>query len=334
MVLGLILAATVASAAPEKAPSPLETRWEEGERRKFFVQSEVHLPTFRTWKAVNNTDVRVVAYQHEMLLDCGSPFQNKRYLDVECTVEEVSVRGATLPGDKGVLQSVLDETVLRLTGATVTWRQKHDGAMLNVGLGNLQAGLDGIMRQNSRTQWQDEELRQMISRGLAGFDLKLPQEIPVAAAAETGWTDTSSWLYRLPSRAGNIASGEMVMTVARSNATRILIEFSGQGTVTDSSDSGGGGGANVYKGEIGGRATFDYAQGVLSKRYWASIAQPTAGGMQNEGYAGLPYMQRGDIRLIREGEPDPKFAPSVEMTPPGETSSTLQNWATIIVAPR
>ena len=132
------------------------TRWE--------VHSSLVLP--RAIWLVHGTSgtVRVTEIELDLQLACTEQARDAR--TIRCLVEDAAMRAAPMPGDAGAILAI-DEAGSRLTGATVILTVKR-GQIRQVNLATQQP----LVRSRSITRARDENLRLIVSRAMAGFDLK------------------------------------------------------------------------------------------------------------------------------------------------------------------
>ena len=312
---GLLAAVSgTASAATSQpiAADGLSWQWGDGDRR-YYVETEVNLPTFMWFVADRVEEVRVVAFQMRAVLDCSVGHDRRKATELRCTFEDVGLVAAATPADQGMLDTVLQEIDHKLSNAWVQLVLKDDGRVQAV-------DLEAIDKQdiNRRTNLMDENLRLVVSRAMAGFDLQLPK----STAANGPWAQYSSTLMMIPSDVGS-ASGTQIAhrLIEEVGDQSVVIESAGKATIESAGLED-----NFYEAEMRGMAVFDTGSGNLRERLWNVTAHPSAGSLLAEGYRGITYTQWGRLVLLEDGATR-DVGDTAEVGPPGDTASTLQMWS-------
>lgn len=296
----------------------LAPNWANGGR--FLVRNEVLLPLAMWFNNEYNRNARTSAFQVTAVLDCDPATRLTRRLDeVVCTIADIGLIASALPGDSGRLQPILEEYDQTLTGATLLLHTNHHGRIANV-------ELRGVNKRNRRISLIQENLRLVLSRSIAGFDLPLPRG---GALPNTGqWVENDSLLMKLPSTRGSAGLTQIANRVRGTTADGlIVIDTRGHGIVIPGEEG------NNYDLELQSVSLFDPSTGLIAGRTWSVIGEPTASSQIASGFAGLPYVQRGTVRALSIDEV-PYVGQTLEVAPPGDTPSALQQWLFLGGAPR
>lgn len=299
-------AGSAADAAPEPAAEATgPVTWDWSQPRRYLLESQVHLPLFMWFVTPFNHQARVTAFDLRMVADCapGEPLGKRRY-EVRCTVEDLALSAAGMAQEQGLLQPILDELDGTLTGSVVQLQVRADGRLSNI-------DLEEVDRLNRRVGRMNENLRLVVSRAFAGFDLPLP------VGEEKAWPQYDLWLMRAPAADGSTGASEVVHGVVRREAGLLWLQSEGRGTIFP------GEGENKYDARIAGAAVFDARGGRLVERTWSVAGTPTASSSIALGTEGYPYLQQGRIQLLSEGQTW-DVGESRELTPAEAAQTAIQ----------
>ncbi len=276
-----------------EAEAALVWRWEVGEHRRYAIESEVVAPNPLWFYASRNAQARVIAWQVRVLVDCvADAASSKRSLSIRCNVDDLGVMAAAMPGDQatarraGLLTEILPEVDQRVTGATIELSLRRDG--------RLEAfGLVGLPNRERREGLMAENVRIVLSRAFAAFELPLPR----SGAAEGGvWAHSRNVLFQAPTLIGTVGSAAFVNRATFGAEGLATIESAGRGV----SQIGEGG--ITLSMEHHGTAVFDVAGGGLVERTWDVTGTPTASSAGNEGTRAPDYHQYGHLVRLAPGE--------------------------------
>ncbi len=313
---------------------------------RWHIQSEVELPAVMWMAADRNTEARMVGWNLDFVLNCDAGEALRRGYEVTCVIEDVAVRGAALPSDAGLLEKILLESDERLTGAEVELRTGPRGELRAVALHNLP---DGRRRQTA----MKENLRLMLSRAVAGFDQPVAQR-----DVEAGWAQRGGWIAQMPAGAGTLTGGKIVHERIAADGDTWTIASKGRVTLEPHSQQEWpplGVTRAVHRiesplhplawdqwvSQIGmvawidtdleGTAVVEADGGALIERTWSAHGVPTPSSRVSMGAEGYPYIQRGSITRLDDGEA-PDVGDSVEIDPPEKTPTAIQTWETLGVS--
>lgn len=272
-------------------------RWE----RRWYVQTEIEYPQGFALFADKNREASLHAIQIRAVLACNRDFPMGPLLEeVSCEVEDVGLiglaRAATADGD-GVLAE-LDAT---LTGAKVQVQVTPAGAVPYV-------DLEGVSAHDKRSRDRAEQLRQLMSRVILPFHLKLPDVVRNGAE----WQETASRLMSMPSESGS-GGGSLVSHRMDLVGDRFIVQSIGEGTIAPTVgrealvESGITGmpdvrglPVDVYELHLTGVAVIDKPTGIMSERVWAVYGGLTPSSPHAPG--DNPYHHVGRFRMLDDVE--------------------------------
>lgn len=324
LVLGLVLGAQTAQAAPSEQPgqagdeaqkpsrdeAALEEEFAEkvivisdGFKRwdgtRWNVQTQVTFPTPYPIQAFRNLEFEASAAQIRLLLGCEKTFRrNKKRFEVNCRIDDIGFQVAPLRSkrDRGDIQKVLDEWDGVLTSAALQLIVADDGRVINVDLEGLQ-GPDGTARDADTVRGQvvREQMRALLRLTMAAFHMRLP---PQNTLREGQWVEYDPTLFQIPNIA-NTMSGAYLIHQLDSYKGHNVVQSKGKGTVRtgtadDDTDE------NFYKLAFDGVSIYD-DDGVMTERVWALQGNATASSQLGE-LADVGYFHSGRIRQLEENE--------------------------------
>jgi hypothetical protein len=302
-------------AAPA-GPSTTGLAWNwEGQSRTWHIVSQVKLPEFVWWRALNNDEARVQEVRIDSVLTCRpiGPIGKKGW-EVWCRIDDIALSGATLPSDRGRLDPIVKEWDTRITGAELEMDWSRDGKISNI-------GWVGLERRNQRDGENIEVMRQLMSRNLASLDFGLPKHGDDKGAGQ--WVQKNPLLVHLPSSQGVVGGMSVTHTITAAKETKVKFATSGKGTIasTGSTTTMSGGSDdpgqeainNFYAMELNSEGLWDSALGHIVRRESVATGTPTSSSVQAEGYAGLPYVQGHRVELITSGTAPPVLGESGEV---------------------
>lgn len=324
-------ALSVASAQTFDAPS------------SWLIESQVDLPALMWFGATLNTESRVLGWDVTLRLDCPAGEAVGRRTEVRCTIADFAIQAEALPGDGEGLERVLLDVDEKLTGADLVLRTGPDNSLRSVQLEGLQ-----ILRR--RDNAMRENLRLMLSRAVAGFDMPIPDR-----DAEAGWEQRGSWIAQMPAGAGTLSGGKVIHEIAASTDSTWTIASSGRLVMEPHSqwDSPPIGLTRTVQRQEGGlhpsswgswggtigmdamldtlmeaTAVVDAETGALQERSWTSEAWPTPSSKIATAAKGYVYSQVGSIVRLEEGQ-TVDVGETREVEPDGPTPSAIQNWESL-----
>lgn len=260
------------------------SQWNWSEKQRFYLDVDVHLPQIMWFAATYNKQARVDYFELELIADCSpGEVENRRSYLVTCKLEALALRAEGLPQDAKLLGPIVSEMADRMSGTRVQLQVRSDGRLVNIDIEDLD-------RRNQRFALINENMRLMLSRAFSGLDL------PLGPSADEAWVQHDSWLMRAPSPVGSSGSSDIVSRVTAVDGLVWTIQSGGRGIIAP------GEGLNKYDARMFASATFDQRSGTLIERVWTVVGGPTASSLIAQGIEGFPYVQRGRIVSLEEGE--------------------------------
>lgn len=267
----------------------LFARWE---GTRWFIATEVTLPLGTFFRADQNWDMRVQAYQIRAILACDKDWKlSGRKYEVSCRIEDVGLQVVVNESPKFMhVGDIIDEMDAKLSGARVQLQVRDNGRVTNIDLEDVPPP------RNRRERQVNEALRQVLSRIVVGFDMKLRK----ANFLSTGqWVETKSALLSMPSATLSPANG---LIVHQLNGYRghIVVQTKGEGQIAMVGDDPS---ADInYTAELNGVAIYDEDEGFMTERVWSMQAEQTASTFQEFGMTQGVYSHSGALRMLGEKE--------------------------------
>lgn len=279
--------AAVASAQDDVAEEivvwgDLFARWD---NTRWLIETEVGVPWKVTLSKDENRSFATQEYQLRTVLACDKDWKlgNHKY-EVDCAIEDFGIVASiaepnVTENDVLRAQDVLDEIDAKLTSAHLQLQVGDDGRVLNLQL----EGMDTGTRRQSVTA---ETLRQVLSRVVVGFNLKMQK---FNQLHEGKWQEFNSTVLTLPLPAGtpgSIGSNLLVHYLNRFQG-HVIVQSIGRGSTNV--------GDTIYTLDYTGVSVFDPNDGFMTDRVWALEGAPTASTMFA---AQSHYFHAGKIRLL------------------------------------
>jgi len=323
--LAALLPGTGRAEAFEPTPTDgLVWAWEPGVARTWALDNEVMLAAYLWIMADQNKEARLVAFHTRTVITCVDTGEGSRKVAaLLCTIDDFAISGASMEGDRGLVQPILEEMDAKVTGAVLQVGLRYDGRLVGVDLEEVEAG-------NRRESRMNEAIRIVFARALSGFDLQLP---PAGITAEGVWGQYQNQLFGAPSDRGSQGAGEVAHLVREMDQGWAIIDSAGKGMVVPGDDSGQA--RDYFASRLDAVAVFDTDARLLRERVWTVVGKPTASSAIAEGGAGVDYVQIGKILYIPEGATPPDLGPTQEVVPPeGHVESAVRGWAPAASGPR
>jgi len=274
---------------------------------RWFIATEVQLPGPQMWRADLNDEVRIGAYQVRAVLACDKEWKlfGRKY-EVRCRIEDVGIQAASVDPKYKHTEKILQEFDAKLSGASVQLQVKDNGRVVNI-------DLEGVPNpRNQRERQNAETLRQLLSRLVVGFDMKLRK----ANYLSTGqWVEYRSALLSMPSSTLTPASGTVVHQLNGYNG-HTVVQTKGQGQMMITGDNGDGSGDITFTLKLNGVSIYDDDEGFMTERVWSLAAERTAGSFDRWDAGAGAYAHSGVLRMLGEKERAP-VGPTREVVLPG-----------------
>jgi hypothetical protein len=156
---------------------------------RWSLQTQIGFPWPVVLLAEQTQELQVVALDVRLVTHCDVVASlAPKVKEVVCAMEAASVIAAPWRDVADAYADVASETARSLARAKVLLQVHANGRVLNVGL------LDEA-QTNRRVNVRNENLRQIVSRAFAGFDLQRPDAMTPGAV----WAERQSRLFDLPS---------------------------------------------------------------------------------------------------------------------------------------
>lgn len=263
--------------------SDLFARWKD---TRWFVETEVRLPTWMFWAADENLEVRVPAFQVRTVLACEKYARiGRRRIEVFCHLEDVGLQAVTMEARPHVSQPILDEMREKLSGAALKLQVRDNGRVTNIGL------RDTPEQRNRRERQINEAMRMILSRLVVGFDMKLRR----ANFLRTGqWVENRTALLSMPSTTLSPASG-LIVHQLNGFEGHVVVQTKGEGQIMD--DQG-----VTYKVDLNGVSIYDQDEGYMTERVWSLVGIRTADSYMTYGTMMGDYGHFGRLRMLGDDE--------------------------------
>ncbi len=264
----------------------LFARWDD---TRWYIETEVGVPWKVTFSKDENRSFATQEYQLRTVVACNKDWKlGNHKFEVDCVIEDLAlVASIAEPNvtEKDVLraQEVLDEVDAKLTNAHLQLQVADDGRVLNL-------QLEGISADNRRQSVMSETLRQVLSRVVVGFNLKMQK---FNQLHEGKWQEFNSTVLTMPLPAGvpgAIGSNLLVHYLNRFQG-HVIVQSIGRGSTNV--------GEALYTLNFTGVSVFDPNDGFMTDRVWALEGEPTASVLFA---AQAHYFHAGKIRLLGSGD--------------------------------
>lgn len=267
----------------------LFARWQ---NTRWFIATEVMLPLPAFWNADRNYEMRVQAFQVRSVLACDKEWKlSGRKYQVSCIIEDIGLQAVSTEGPEYPhVGTILAEMDAKLTDARVQLQVRDNGRVTNIDLEDVPPP------RNQRERLVQENLRQVLSRLVVGFDMKLRKSNFLSTGQ---WVETKSSLLSLPSSTLTPASG-LVVHQLNGYKGHIVVQTKGEGQIMEIDSSSGD--EYSYSVDLSGVAIYDEEQGFMTERVWSMRAQRTASSFQEQGLTQGLYSHSGILRMLGDKE--------------------------------
>jgi len=295
----------------------LFARWDD---TRWMVETELSVPLPLLFAKDQNLEIRATAMQVRAILQCTKDEQlrKKRWV-VDCEVEDISLKVVPFRNDRsqkkiGDGALILDEVDAKLTGSKLQLQVADDGRVTNI-------DLEGVPKTNRRLSEMHETLRQVMSRVIVGFDLKLRK---FNQLHEGKWVEYNSALMSMPvpSAYSGVAGSSMLVHYLNKYQGQVLVQSIGKGGVNipmPGSDR-----QLNFITELIGVSIFDPEEGYMTERVWSLTGNSSASNLFNTG----SYNHAGRIRMLGTKEA-PNLGLSELVNGPSESDRGLGTWEPI-----
>jgi hypothetical protein len=303
------------AAAAEPDPSEIVNvygdRFARWDGTRWYAHLQLGWPLPFVMHARLNDEVQINALDVEATITCEKTVKRgARGSEVHCVIDDISFEGVTFLDKVDKAEPVLAEFDERLTGALLQLQVSDIGRVNNI-------DLEGLPESNRRENMIKEEARQILSRVMAGFHMKLPAR---ATLREGQWLEYDSLLFALPA-IETTRGGSTVIHQLNPYRGHLVVQSVGKGTIV----VGGDDNENSYMVSLDGVAIYDKETGIMSERVWAMRGKATASSYLADGWEGGRYFNVGRLQLLA---PDAvvDLGPTRRVSPPGKRVAGLDLW--------
>ncbi len=316
----------------------LFARWDD---TRWRIDTEIQLPYAVGFEQVFNGVFYTAGYQVRAVLACSKTWKlTRKSYEVDCVLEDVAIQASIADGYNprriATAQEILDEIDGRLQGAELQLQVAADGRVTNI-------DIEGLREDNERERSIAETFRQVLSRVVVGFDMKMQ---PMNQLHEGKWIEYHSRLMSMPVRAnstGTRSSSTLVHYLNRYDG-HVLVQSIGEGIIelppiplsapivapmTEWTD-----GQRplpelvyLYDTDFVGVSLYDPTEGFMTERVWALEAKATASAQFNVGQ----YWHAG--RITRLGDLErPDVGPTRVVGLRGKSVEGVPDWVGVDAA--
>lgn len=291
----------------------LFARWDD---TRWIITNEILAPFPFVLRRDENSEFFSQQMVVRTVVGCNKDWKlgGHRY-EVSCEIEDFGIQAAIAEDrvsdeDIARAQSVLDEIDAKLSGAKIQLQVADDGRVLNL-------SLEGVEGDNSRERAIEETLRQILSRLVVGFNLKLRKFNQLNEGKWHEYNSTLMSLPRPPEIGGGQAGSSLVVHYLNKYQGHLVVQSIGKGLdqVTV---------ANVtrnYTLDLIGVSIFDPNEGYMLERVWSLKGAETASSFFNSG----GYANNGRIAVLgTQDKPDCGATRVVNGT--NQTFENLPKW--------
>ncbi|MBX2798788.1 MAG: hypothetical protein KTR31_14005 [Myxococcales bacterium] len=263
----------------------LFARWDD---TRWMITTEIATPFVLTLAKDENLEFQTREMQVRAIFACSKDWKlSKRKYEVGCEIEDFGILANIAQQrikDKDIerAQAVLAEIDAKLHGAKMQMQVADDGRVLNI-------DLEGLPRNNRRQGAANETLRQIMSRLVVGYNLKLQRYNQLH---EGKWYEYNSSLMTMPlpdGQPGNLGSNMLVHYLNQYKG-HVVVQSIGRGMTRV--------GTVHYETDLIGVSLFDDQEGYMIERVWALEGKSTASAFFETGN----YFHAGKIYKIGEDD--------------------------------
>jgi len=272
----------------------LFARWDD---TRWFVSTEFALPYDLPLERDENLSFTTREIQLHTIVACNKDWRlGKRRYEVSCKIEDFGIQAAIAErvvseADVERAKLVLDEIDAKLTGASLALQVADDGRVTNL-------ALDGLESNTRRQSNIEETLRQVLSRAVVGFNLKMQKYNQLH---EGKWAEYNSSVMTmpLPPDVGGSAGSNMLVHHLNHYRGHVIVQSIGKGMTAVQMNNQ----MVNFTTDFIGVSTFDDNEGFMTERVWALNGTSTASAFFDQG----AYYNAGKITMLGEADrPDCK----------------------------
>ena len=284
--LSMLLAVPATASADDLAWS-----WEEGQHRRFFLQTGIKFQTNFPFGAAARYDFSAQEALLTAVADCQATalLRKGKRVELTCTFDDVAIMASS--GNQVATESmvkVLDEWDENLSRATYTLMYSPQGRSYGGELSGLEFPFE-----NRRTNQITTAMEALVDRLFAPLDAQLPK---AGSEWSQGWVGKNFQSMMIPTASGGNGANKVTMTVDQQQGDDVDVVYEGGGTIMEGVDVDT---PKSYSFESQGILRFDQARGTLVAHAYRSVdvlnaSAVTLPGRQNErtvGAAGGNFAQ-------------------------------------------
>lgn len=270
----------------------LFARWND---TRWMVTTELALPYAFSFMKDENLGFPSREFQYRTVVRCNKQWRLGRHkYEVDCVIEDFAMQAAIdreriKAEDIEDASAVLHEIDAKLTGAALQLQVADDGRVTDL-------SLVGVPNSNRRQSEIEETLRQVLSRVVVGFNLKLQEYNQLH---EGKWQEYNSTLMTLPMPPGigGAPGSSLVVHYLNRYKGHVLVQSIGKGVVQIPVGSQ----SLTFENDLIGVSIFDEDDGFMIERVWALQGVPTASNIFDQG----TYFHAGKLYMLgTEDKPD------------------------------
>lgn len=316
----LLLLAIAAAPAQDDAAEEivvwgdLFARWDD---TRWVIRTEIGMPYELTLYADQNKELQIREMQVAGVLKCSKDWQrgNHKY-EVSCMLEDFALQGAisernVSEADVTRAQEILDEIDAKLTGAVLQLYVADDGRVTNI-------DLEGVEKSNRRMSESAETLRQILSRMVVGFHMKMQK---FNQLHEGKWHEFNPTVMTMPvpanMTAGATQGSSMLVHQLDRYKGHVVVQSVGKGTTGLQV----GESMVLYTLDFTGVSLYDDEEGFMTERVWALTGEPNASAMFQQ----TNYFHAGRIQLLGSAD-RPELGPTRPVNGRSQASPLLPAW--------
>lgn len=290
----------------------LFARWD---NTRWLVQTEIATPLTFILTKDQNLSFATQEILVRSVIACAKDWKlGPRRYEVSCKIEDLSVLAAVAEervNEKDVAraQAVLDEIDKKMTGAALQLQVADDGRVTAL-------SLEGVDASNVRERTLEETMRQILSRQVVGFNLKLRK---FNQLNEGKWQEYNSTIMSMPMPDGAAGGSNLLVHYLNKFKGELIVQSIGKGLVQIPSNPPWN-----YELELIGVSRFDPNEGFMLERVWALTGKETASSYFSHGN----YFTAGRIRMLGETE-RPDIGPTQVVNGRDQSIPNIPAWKSI-----
>jgi hypothetical protein len=307
----------------------LFARWDD---TRWMITNELIVPYRFLLRKDENAEFGSREMQARAVIACEKDWKlGIRRYEVSCEIEDFAIQAAidedrVNEDDIARAQSVLDEIDAKLSGADIQLQVSDDGRVTNL-------DLEALTASTQREREIQESLRQILSRMVVGFDLRLRKYNQLN---EGKWHEYNSKLMALPRppeiTGGSQTGSSLVVHYLNKYQGHLVVQSIGKGldqiTIAGASRAsatpGGDAISRNFTIDLIGVSIFDQDEGFMLERVWALKGAETASSFFGSG----GYANNGRIAMLGTND-KPDCGPTRVVNGRNQAVSGLPKWEPI-----